>query len=79
MRKSVGKRWCESLKRKDGAQCAPLRMGETDCHTSDIGHWFAMTGGKERIATATSWLRNDKNEVFSVNIKLVYNQNYHYK
>ena len=18
--------------------------GETDCHTSDIGHWFAMTG-----------------------------------
>ena len=19
--------------------------GETDCHTSDIGHWFAMTGG----------------------------------
>ena len=19
------------------------RAGETDCHTSDIGHWFAMT------------------------------------
>ena len=21
-------------------------MGDADCHTSDIGHWFAMTGGK---------------------------------
>ena len=79
MRKRLGKRWCGSLEGKGGAHCAPLRRRDTDCRASDIGHWFAMTGGKERIATATSWLRNDKNEVFSVNIKLVYNQNYHYK
>ena len=25
-------------------------MGGTDCHTSDIGHWFAMTGGFTRGA-----------------------------
>ena len=23
----------------------------TDCHTSDVGHWFAMTHGKECGAT----------------------------
>ena len=25
-------------------------MGVTDCHTSDIGHWFAMTGDFARGA-----------------------------
>ena len=25
---------------------------KTDCHTSDIGHWFAMTGGKASLPLA---------------------------
>ena len=27
-------------------QAVSWPRGVTDCHTSDIGHWFAMTGGK---------------------------------
>ena len=37
------------------------RQGETDCHTSDIGHWFAMTREWEAPADSRkrqlSWLR----------------------
>ena len=28
------------------------RGRQTDCHTSDIGHWFAMTGGREQTSDA---------------------------
>ena len=28
---------------RGGAGTEEKRAGEADCHTSDIGHWFAMT------------------------------------
>ena len=28
---------------RGGAGMEEKRAGEADCHTSDIGHWFAMT------------------------------------
>ena len=31
---------------------------ETDCHTSDIGHWFAMTLNWE--GPPLDWFRNDR-------------------
>ena len=54
---------CFYFERKEGGRkggripqsrlrCAPLGKGDgedggTDCHTSDIGHWFAMTHYKK--------------------------------
>ena len=32
-----------------GASPSPTGTKETDCHTSDIGHWFAMTRGKTPV------------------------------
>ena len=32
-----------------GASPSPTGTKETDCHTSDIGHWFAMTRGKMSV------------------------------
>ena len=50
-----GVRWStpQSRQSRDSSPCQGeplLGTGDADCHTSDVGHWLAMTGCKKRGA-----------------------------
>ena len=43
----------QSRQSRDNSPCQGeplLGTGDADCHTSDVGHWLAMTGCKKRGA-----------------------------